>query len=93
MRKLKKLKRQAKSSAEFHGHTLGPWKSNLIFPTRTRAVELSICIHCGEWVAVDTRPLPNGINVGGTAVAMECKKHSLHCVPLAAHPAVASNRT
>ncbi len=74
MRKLEMLKEQAERSAEFRGHTLGPWKSNLIFQTKKRAVELSICIYCGEWAEVDTCPLPNGIDVGGTAVAVECSK-------------------
>ncbi len=74
MEKLEMLKEQAERSAEFRGHILGPWKSNLIFPSRKRKVELSICINCGEWAEVDTCPLPNGINVGGTAVAVECGK-------------------
>ena len=74
MGKLEMLKEKAERSAEFRGHTLGSWKSNLIFPTKTRVVELSICIYCGEWAEVDTRPLPNGIEVGGTAVAVECSK-------------------
>ena len=77
MRKLAKLKHQAESSAEFRGHLLGPWKSNLIFPTSKRSVELAICVDCGEWVEVDTCPLPNGIEVGGTAVAVECSKTGL----------------
>ncbi len=74
MGKLERLKEQAEQSAEFRGHILGPWKSNLIFQTKKRAVELSICIYCGEWAEVDTCPLPNGIDVGGTAVAVECSK-------------------
>ena len=74
MVKMEILKEKAERRAEFRGHILGPWKPNLIFPTRTRAVELSICIYCGEWAEVDTCPLPNGINVGGTAVAVECSK-------------------
>jgi hypothetical protein len=74
MGKLEILREQAEKSAEFRGHTLGPWKPNLIFPAKRRAVELSICIFCGEWAEVDTCPLPNGIEVGGTAVAVECNK-------------------
>ncbi len=74
MRKLDMLKEQAEDGAEFRGHVLGPWKSNLISRTRKRTVELSICIYCGEWAEVDTCPLPNGIAVGGTAVAVECSK-------------------
>ena len=73
MRRLAKLKQEAKSSAEFRGHILGKWKSNLIFPTAKRAVELAICVRCGEWVQVDTCPPPDGIDVGGTAVAVGCK--------------------
>ena len=76
MAKLEMLKEKAERSAEIHGHLLGPWKPNLIFPTRTRAVELSICIYCGEWAEVDTSPLPNGIDVSGTAVAVECNQQS-----------------
>lgn len=72
MKKLEMLKEKAERSAEYHGHTLGPWKPNLIFPTTSRTVELSMCIYCGEWAEVDTCPLPNGINVGGTAVAVDC---------------------
>jgi hypothetical protein len=74
MGKLEKFKKQAERSAEFRGHALGPWKSNLFFPTKKRAVELSICVYCGEWAEVDTCPLPNGINVSGTAVAVDCPR-------------------
>jgi hypothetical protein len=72
MGKLEMLKEKAERSAELRGHTLGPWESNMIFQTKTRTVELSICIHCGEWAEVDTCTVPNGINVGGTAVAVSC---------------------
>ncbi len=74
--KLEMLKEKAERSAEFHGHALGPWNPNLILPSRTRAVEPSIFIYCGEWVEVDTYPLPDGLNIGGTAVAVERNKQS-----------------
>ena len=74
MRKLDMLREQAERSAEHRGHALGPWKPNLVFRAGPRKVELSICVYCGEWAEVDTCPLPRGINVSGTAVAVECNK-------------------
>ena len=32
------------------------------------------CTICGKGMAVDTHPDPNGIDIGGEAVALECRE-------------------
>lgn len=41
-------------------------------PTSNSRYE-SVCKGCGSYVQVDTDPAPNGIDIGGTAVALNCK--------------------
>lgn len=71
---LRKLQLQARQSAENRGHTLGRWMTN---HNDEHDTALATCIHCGHFVQCDTRPLPNGIDIGGTAVARDCKAQAL----------------
>lgn len=57
------LKDEATDSAVWRGHRLGPWDNN--GPTRAYAE-----CDCGASVTVDTNPPPNGIDIGGDAVAI-----------------------
>jgi len=70
MRAIDRLKRSARESASWRGHTLGRFSFNV---TRNgRATACAECTRCKMWVGVDTRPAPNGIDIGGEAVALNC---------------------
>lgn len=66
MRRITRLKREAIDSCKSRGHDMGRFAS-FIF---THTAE---CKKCKMWVQVDERPLPNGIEIGGTAVGRNCK--------------------
>ena len=64
------LKAQANESAERRGHKLawsGPYHGE------SRSVEYAECERCEAFVSVSTRPMPNEIDVGGSAVAINCE--------------------
>lgn len=63
------LKAQAARAAKQRGHRLGKWKAGAR-PTEQQAD--CTTDGCDAWVAVDSSPLPNGINIGGPAVAVDC---------------------
>jgi hypothetical protein len=52
----------------FRCHTLGMWDTD---PLEEKAS--NECIDCGMAVFVDTNPPPNGIDVSGQAVALQCE--------------------
>ena len=60
------LQRSAAESCELRNH----WMSPFTTLSDTRAV--SACTLCGMEVHVNTRPAPNGIDIGGEAVALNC---------------------
>ena len=60
-----KLKAEARQAAEFRGHILGPWSG-------TAGTDLAYCKTCRCQVAVTPEPAPNGIDIGGRAVAIDC---------------------
>lgn len=62
---LHSLKMEATRSAKFRGHTLMGWKQT------SHKSAIAEC-KCGKWVQVNTRPMPNDIEIGGTAVALGC---------------------
>jgi len=63
-----RLTMRARQSARFRRHSLGPFK----YTGHTSAV--AECVHCKMWVEVDTNPPANGIDIGGSAVALDCTK-------------------
>jgi hypothetical protein len=67
--KLSTLKKQAQSSTKFRGHSM-KWDAPIEF--NTRSVQIGRCTACGAEVALNTRPFPNEINIGGEAVAINC---------------------
>ena len=64
------LRREAESAARFRGHQLGEWES-LGKPFARHAVFQAECKTCGRSVVIDNRP--NGIDIGGEAVALGCR--------------------
>jgi len=68
MTKLHRLKQEARESAETRGHKLGRYvekdgKSALVFCTNK---------DCVAYAQVKVNPLPNEIEIGGTALALHC---------------------
>jgi hypothetical protein len=58
----------AEETAKFRGHMLGHWDINCIGSRGDNS-----CQVCGAWVQVNTKPRPNDTNIGGSAVATNCK--------------------
>ena len=66
MRTIDRLKKEALESCELRGHIMGRFAH--VAPERA----YSICRRCGLEVTVDSRPMPNEIDIGGQAVALSC---------------------
>jgi len=62
---LNELKLEAQFAAGYRGHRLGKWQDGC----RLSAAD---CEVCGLGVSVTPDPMPNEIDVGGRAVAMDC---------------------
>jgi hypothetical protein len=63
---LSELKREAGQACSFRGHNMDLWQE--VTPT----VACSECTVCDAYVEVRTKPMPNEIDIGGTAVALHC---------------------
>lgn len=68
MKKLERLKKEALESCKFRGHNM------FKFSSRGDHTAVSKCKKCYMGVWVETRPLPNEIEIGGNAVALNCEK-------------------
>jgi hypothetical protein len=66
MTKMDRLKKSARESFRFRGHKGTPWIS-----VGRGAVSLH-CDKCGAYVLCETNPPPNGVEIGGDAVALNC---------------------
>ncbi len=56
------LQDEALESCKFRGHKMGKFNK----------YNISECTICKAWVQVDDKPAPNGIDIGGPAVALHC---------------------
>lgn len=65
-KKLRKLIRSARESARWRGHKM------CRFQNHDGHCYVSICRNCGCGVRVIENPLPNDIDIGGSAVAINC---------------------
>ena len=63
------LKRSASEATKWRGHRMGRWVDTI---SAHKSASLRECLDCGAYVMVDTRPMPNGIGIGGSAVAINC---------------------
>ena len=63
---LEELIKEASEACTFRGHTM-VWQR---LPDSGRAV--ADCSRCGASVGVVERPMPNEIDIGGSAVAVRC---------------------
>lgn len=71
MKTLDALKKFAKQSAIFRGHKLSRWS---MYGGYRKDLYTAHCTKCGKGVWVNVTPLPNDINIGGEAIALNCKK-------------------
>ena len=73
MRKIERLKKEAREACEFRGHRMSRFytlhKGRLDNGKRASAY----CLDCLKTVFVDTKPLPNSIDISGEAVALCCE--------------------
>jgi hypothetical protein len=69
MTKVERLKREAKDGARWRGHTMNRF---IAYVTGDGRVYVSTCKRCMRSVSVNPAPPPNGIDVGGEAVALNC---------------------
>lgn len=68
---LSTLKRHAQQSTSFRGHVMqwaAPWHGE------SKSTQMGTCRRCGMEVHLNTRPMPNEIDVMGEAVALNCTK-------------------
>ena len=60
------LKCDAGYAAKQRGHVLSHWYGDEKYAVAT-------CVFCGACVSITAKPLPNEIEMGGGAVAVDCK--------------------
>ena len=65
--KLDTLIDQAMGACRFRGHSMGPWQKS---PQRGSAY--SNCLVCDAQATVEIDPLPNSIDISGSALALHC---------------------
>ena len=68
MQKILEMIKEANEACEWRGHEMGG------FVAISPYIAISHCKWCNKQVAVNTNPLPNEINIGGEAVALNCIK-------------------
>lgn len=73
MRKVERLKSEAREAAHKRGHQLKPFLRDPLKDT-SRKVYSTVCLNCEMGVVVNDRPAPNDIDISGEAVALNCKR-------------------
>jgi hypothetical protein len=71
MASLDTLKSEAEEGATFRGHVM-IWEKP--YHGERNSLQTANCKHCPAWVQIDTKPMPNGIDIGGPAVAIDCNR-------------------
>jgi hypothetical protein len=64
-----RLRGRARYAAERRGHVL----THFAYDSARKLSASAQCVLCHAWVQVNVRPAANEIDVGGTAVALNCK--------------------
>lgn len=70
MTNVARLQKEALISCNNRGHKMG--RFNQIDLTNGSRIYRAECKDCGAWVDVNPKPAPNEIDIGGTAVALNC---------------------
>jgi hypothetical protein len=65
------LRRRAEDACETRGHRLGKW---VTIHGESQSLANNECTDCGAGVQCNTRPQPNGIDIGGEALALNCTR-------------------
>ena len=74
---MRKEKIEARAAAKYRGHDMCAW--SVVGPLMDGTREYhSACRICGAHVRVRPDPAPNSIDVGGTAVALNCPAPATH---------------
>jgi len=63
------LRERATKAAKMWGHEI-KWQTP--YHGESRSNQLGQCTICDAYVAIHTKPYPNEIEIGGSAVAMNC---------------------
>ena len=71
MTKFDSLKHNAATSCSSRGHKMSKFSTHRTLMSERR-IGISYCKECRMMVVVDTHPAPNGIDIGGEAVALNC---------------------
>jgi len=66
---LQSLITKANRAIDFRGHKLVAWQ---IYHGESRSLANYECPACGAEAQCNSRPMPNGIDIGGSAVAVYC---------------------
>ena len=71
MKLIDRLKKEAIESCKWRGHKMGRFEHG---GAGRHITALAHCTNpnCDGWVFVDTFPPPDGIDIGGSAVALNC---------------------
>lgn len=69
--RLRKLRNEAENTCILRGHKMGRFSYNRN-PEPTRGYSECKNPGCDGWVGVEVFPLPNSIEIGGSAVAENC---------------------
>lgn len=64
------LSRQARAAARARGHRMARFA--LVRTSATHPVWSTQCMDCHAFMQVNTNPYPNEIDIGGSAVAINC---------------------
>ena len=70
--KVRRLKEQAIDSCKRRGHFMRQFRRYIPYRAKEPKLYTSTCIYCDMYVQVIPKPLPNEIDIGGTAVALNC---------------------
>lgn len=74
MRSIESLVREARATAKWRGHSMPPvriWRQ-YDQNNEQRGIAQSECRVCKAFIQCETHPAPNGIDIGGSAVAVNC---------------------
>ena len=66
MRTIERLRREALEGCSWRGHHMRP------FARLGKTSRNAICQTCHMEVVIDSKPAPNGIDIGGEAIALNC---------------------
>lgn len=65
MTKLERLRKEALKSCQWRGHVMTRFYGD-------KLSRFSDCKNCGRYVVITAHPLPNDIEIGGSAIALNC---------------------